>query len=148
MLCNWKWMLVTAGAVLLFGVGGAAARPEIPIFGDGMVAYCGGVWPNPVGGVLNLNSSCVLNLQITWVSGMKSAYLDYSVDGGATWLKEPLPVEFAPVSAGLVSGAGFSCYSGLPSGTYLFRAHGFHSPSEKGDLLSAPFPYSVALTCS
>jgi hypothetical protein len=79
---------------------------------------------------------------------MRSAYVEFSADGGATWQKDPVPLDFAVVDAGLGSVRAFgACFASLPSGTVLFRAHGFRSPNEHGDLYSGVFPYAVTLEC-
>ena len=146
-----RHVLCLATLVLGVAAGLALAAPAavganaIPIAGE--LAFCNGEPVAPVDGVLYLEPGCVLNLQIVWLPGMKSAYLEYSPDGGSTWVKHPLPAVFPPVPVGHVSGVGLGACDVLLSGTYLFRAHGFRSPNEHGNVFSAPFPYSVGMTC-
>lgn len=129
-------------ASLVFVAASGAARREIPIAGE--LAFCNGQPVAAIAGVLQLDSRCVLNLQIVWLKGMNGAYVEFSSNDGRTWDRDPVP--FPVVNAGLVSGHAFPACN-LPSGRYLFRAHGFKSPTEHGDLFSALFADSVSLTC-
>jgi hypothetical protein len=147
----WNWLTTTG--VLAVVVAGlmiaptAAGRAQVPVFDES--ALCNGQPVAPVAGALQLDSSCVLNLSIIWPHGMKQAYLEFSSDGGASWQKDAIPLVFPRAPDGLVSGVAFgACDAGLPTGTYLFRAHGFRSPNNHGDVFSAPFPDSVSLTCA
>jgi hypothetical protein len=138
-------LAVTVAALVAISAS-VAAPPEIPTVGE--LAFCDGQPVEPVNGVLTLDSACVLNLQIGWIHGMKSAFVDFSADGGATWQKDPVPLEFPVVAVGLTSGVTFpACDGGLPSGTYLLRAHGFRSPVGQASVFSDPFPHSVRLNC-
>jgi hypothetical protein len=79
---------------------------------------------------------------------MDHADAEVSTDGGASWQKIPASVEFAVTPVGLTSGAAFgACNAGLSSGSYVFRAHGFRRPNDRGDLFSEPFPYGANLNC-
>ncbi len=135
-------LVVVAGLVL--ATSATAATREIPVAGQS--AFCNGQPVAAVSGVFHLYPGCVLNLQIVWLRGMRSAYVEFSSDGGSTWDRDPLA--FPVVEVGAVSGhALLACGSLLSSGTYLFRAHGFKSPNEHGDLFSATFANGVSLTC-
>ena len=124
----------------------AATALQIPVIGES--AFCNAQPVEPVGGVLNLDSGCVLNLQIGWIPGMKEAFVEFSSDG-ATWQMDPVPLTFPPVRFGLTSAIAFgACDAAPPSGIYLFRAHGFLSPVEQASVFSAAFPDSVSLTCT
>jgi hypothetical protein len=141
----WLTALVVV-ASLVVAASAAAAKREIPVAGE--LAFCNGEPVGAVDGVLHLESGCVLNLLIFWVRGMRSAYVEYSSDGGSTWAATPVAREFPVADVGVSSGSALNvCDVGLPTGTYLFRAHGFKSPSEHGDLFSDAFPDSVSLAC-
>jgi hypothetical protein len=142
-------LVATAAAALVLPAlvpAAAAAAPQIAVRAE--VAFCSGQPVAPVDGVLRLDSSCLLTLQIDWLQGLKSAYVEFSTDGGLTWQRDALPLAFPAVPAGSVSGISFgACDALLPSGTYMLRAHGFLSPAERGSVFSAPFPLPVALDC-
>jgi hypothetical protein len=147
-LFGYSLALTTLMAVVGLGLAGpASAEPrEIPV--EGELAFCHGELVAAVDGVLYLDSSCVLNLQIVWLHPMRSVYVEFSSDGGSTWEKDPMPLVFPVVDDGLISGIGFpACDGGLLTGTYLLKAHGFKSPTEHGDLFSTAFAESVSLAC-
>ncbi len=149
-VCNQRWIrsacVAAAALAAVLASTAAAAAPQIAVRGE--FAYCNGQPVDAVDGVFMLDSTCVVTLQIEWLQGMKQAYVEFSSDSGATWQKDPLPLIFPVVSAGSVSGVGFgACDALLPSGTYLFRAHGFFSPVERGSVFSGAFPAQVALDC-
>jgi hypothetical protein len=140
----WVTALVVV-ASLVVAASAAAARREISVAGES--AFCNGQPVAAVDGVLQLGSGCVLNLQIFWLRGMRSAYLEFSSDGGSTYAKNPAVSPFPVVDVGLVSGVALVPCDALPSGTYLVRAHGFKSPMEHGDLFSNAFPDSISAAC-
>ncbi len=142
--CGLMALVIVAGLV---AASAAAGKREIPVAAE--LAFCNGQQVAAVDGVLHLNATdCVLNLQILWVRGMRSAYLEFSSDGGSTWAPTPFDRPFPVVDVGLVAGIAIgTCDEGLPSGTYLFRAHGFKSRNERGDLFSDAFPDGVSFVC-
>ena len=140
------WTTLVVVASLVVAASAAAAKREIPVAGE--LAFCNGQQVAAVDGVLHLDSGCVLNLQIFWPRGMRSARVEFSSDGGSTWAATPFDHPFPVADVGVSSGSALdACNEGLPNGTYLFRAHGFKSPSERGDFFSDAFPDSVRFVC-
>jgi len=139
---------VIAGLVALAAPTAALARPpaRVPI-GD-EAAFCNGDVVDPVHGALPLDATCLVNLQIGWLPGMKEAFLEVSRDGGRSWEPVSAVPSFPPVAFGLLSGVGFgACDAGLTSGAYLLRALGTHSARGRDAVFSAAFPYAVRLAC-
>ena len=141
---RWLAALVVV-ASLVVAASAAAAPREIRVAGES--AFCNGQPVAAVDGVLHLGSGCVLNLDIFWPRGMRSAYLEFSSDGGLTYAKNPAVLPFPVVDVGVMSGVALLPCDVLANGTYLVRAHGFKSLMKHGDLFSDAFPDGITVAC-